>query len=109
MHELTHDTFDDFINLDTPSLVNFWALGCMPCQMFAPILADLSAEMNGRVAFGKLQINDDTIAIAQRFGVSAVPTTIFFLNGKPVGEMRGAQRKPELQVALNQAFAAVAD
>lgn len=107
MHELTRETFDDFIGLDTPSLVNFWSEGCMPCRMFAPVLAELSAEMGDEIAFGKLRIDDSTIEIAQRYAIAHVPTTILFRDARPVGQVLGAKGKSELQATLRETFSAM--
>ena len=103
MTELTRDTFEDFISGETPVLVNFWAEGCMPCKMYLPILEELSSEMNGKVAFGRLKLNDYG-EFAQRFEISSVPVVFFFRDGEPVGQLLGMHRKPDLAHALRQVF-----
>lgn len=40
------------------TLVNFWYASCPPCRTEAPILAELSAEFEGRVTFVGVNVRD---------------------------------------------------
>ena len=49
-------------------LVDFWAPWCGPCRMVGPIIEQLAREYSGRIAFGKLNV-DENPQISSAFGV----------------------------------------
>ncbi|HDN73855.1 MAG TPA: thioredoxin, partial [Archaeoglobus sp.] len=77
-------------------VVDFWAEWCMPCKMIAPIIVELAKEYAGKVVFAKLDTDENPI-IATRYSISAIPTLIFFRNGKPVDQIIGALPKSEIK------------
>jgi thioredoxin 1 len=82
-------------------LVDFWAPWCGPCRMIAPMIGELANENSGSFKIGKINI-DDNPNTAQSFGVSSIPTLIFFKGGKMVDRIVGVQPKPKLQAAIDQ-------
>ncbi|WP_321285920.1 thioredoxin [uncultured Sunxiuqinia sp.] len=76
-------------------LVDFWASWCAPCKMMAPILNDVSEELNGNSYIGKVNIEQYQI-LAQKFKVRNIPTLILFRNGKEVGRFVGIKSKKYL-------------
>jgi len=95
MLELNQETFQDFIKGETPALVDFWAPWCMPCRIFAPVLEDLSDELDGKVEFGKVNI-DDHPDLASQYGITTIPTIILFQQGKPVTQMIGVHSREKV-------------
>ena len=83
---------------DKPVLVDFWAVWCGPCQMMAPILHELEAEMPD-VQIGKVNV-DEQMDLARQFRVVSIPTLIIFKNGQEVQRMVGVTSKEELKDAL---------
>lgn len=82
---LTNDNFDATVKEGTV-LVDFWATWCGPCKMQAPILEQLDAKMDGAVTIGKVDV-DDNPELANRFGVSSIPTLVILKDGE-VAEKR---------------------
>ena len=78
-----------------PVMVDFWAEWCRPCHMLAPTIEQLASELDGRVAVGKLNI-DQNPATAARFGVQSIPTLLLFKDGTEVDRLIGVQPKQEI-------------
>jgi thioredoxin 1 len=89
-------TFNEIINSSTPVLVDFYADWCAPCRMMAPILQQVSKEMEGKVKVIKVNVDKNGDA-AQKYQIRSIPTMILFRNGKVqwqgVGVMQADQIK----------------
>jgi thioredoxin 1 len=71
------------------TLVDLGAKTCIPCKMMAPILAKLEKQYAGKAAVIFLDVQQYPELI-KRFGISAIPTQIFFdKDGKGVLRHRG--------------------
>ena len=94
--QLTDSTFDEEIGSATePVLVDFWAEWCGPCKMIAPTLAEIASEQKGKLAIGKLNV-DDNPDTARRFDVMSIPTLLVFKDGQQVKRLVGAKGKGQL-------------
>ena len=97
--KITKDNFkSEVLDSKVPVLVDFWATWCGPCQMMAPILHELEAEMPD-VQIGKVNV-DEQMDLARQFRVVSIPTLIIFKNGQEVQRMVGVTSKEELKDAL---------
>jgi len=90
----------EVISADKPVLVDFWAPWCNPCRMLGPIVEEISKEYDGKVKVGKLNTDDNT-QVATKFRISAIPTLLFFKNGKVVDQLVGIHPKPEIKKRLD--------
>jgi thioredoxin 1 len=82
-------------------LVDFWAEWCGPCKMIAPLLAELAAEYQGRLAVGKLNV-DENRQSAARFGIRSIPTLLFLRDGVRVDQIVGAHPKSAITAKIDQ-------
>jgi len=82
-------------------MVDFFAEWCGPCKMLAPVLEELSSEMAGRAKILKVDV-DKSPDLAQKYGISGVPTVMVFRNGAPVDKMVGFQPKQVLKSKLDK-------
>jgi thioredoxin 1 len=71
------------------TMVDLGAKTCIPCKMMAPILTKLEKQYAGKAAVIFLDVQEYPELI-KRFGLSAIPTQIFFdKDGKGVLRHRG--------------------
>lgn len=73
-------------------LVDFWASWCAPCRMMAPILNDVSEELNGNSRVGKVNI-EQYQSMAQKFKIRNIPTLVLFKDGKEINRFVGIKSK----------------
>ena len=98
---LTDSNFASEVTKYPIMLVDFWAPWCGPCKMVSPIIEQLSREYSGRVAFGKVNV-DENQRIAASFDIQSIPTLMIFKGGKAVDVIIGALPKAQIEMKLKQ-------
>jgi thioredoxin 1 len=93
---LTDSNFNSEIAKHKLIVVDFWAPWCGPCRMVGPLVEELAAEYAGKVAFGKLNVDENTM-VPSRFGVRGIPTLIVFKDGQIVDTSVGACSKSHIE------------
>jgi len=89
-------SFDAVLGADKPVLVDFYSDWCGPCQMMAPELEKLAAEIAEDTIVVK--VNTRLIPeLGQRYDIDAVPTLALFRGGAEKARERGAMRAPEIR------------
>jgi thioredoxin 1 len=87
--DLTDANFDEkVLQANTPVLVDLWAPWCAPCRMVAPAVEALAAKYDGQAVVGKLNV-DENPGIARKYGVTSIPTLLFFKGGEVADHMVG--------------------
>ena len=82
----------EVLEAKTPVLVDFWAPWCGYCRRIGPAVDALAAEYAGKVAVGKVNV-DEQPDLAAQFGVMSIPTLLVFEQGKLVRQAVGARPK----------------
>ncbi len=80
--------FSDIVKSDTPTLVDFFATWCGPCQAMSPILDKLKVEMGSHVRVLKIDV-DKNQEVAAKFKVKGVPTFVLFKKGEILWRQSG--------------------
>ena len=93
---LSDASFSSEISKYPLMVVDFWAAWCGPCRMVAPIIEQLAKEYAGRVAFGKLNVDENPLTSGE-FEVQSIPTLLIFRNGEAVDGIVGAVPKYQIE------------
>ncbi len=102
---LKDDTFESLVlNSDQPVLVDFSATWCGPCKALTPTLEVLATEYGSKMKFYGVDV-DEARATAERFGISSVPTMMFFKGGAVVGQAVGNRSKSEIEGMIEKVVA----
>jgi len=97
---ITDADIDENIRKYQTVAVDCWAPWCGPCRMVGPVIEDLAKEMQGKIVFGKLNV-DENRATSAKYGIMSIPTLLVFKNGELVDRIIGAMPKEMLKVKLN--------
>jgi thioredoxin len=79
-----------------PVLLDFWAPWCGPCKAIAPMIDELAREMAGQATICKVNVEAEP-AIAERYGIQALPSLVFLKGGERVDTLEG--RVPKAMLA----------
>ncbi len=106
---LTADTFDDqVLEADRPVLVDFYADWCPPCRVLAPTIDEIAGEYAGRAIVAKVNV-DEAPELAERYGISSIPTVLIFRDGEVAKKFVGLASKREYAEALDELALAVGE
>ena len=85
-----------------PTMVEFGATGCVPCDMMAPILADLKKKFPGKLNVLFVHVGQEQI-LGARFGIQSIPVQVFFdKNGREFFRHTGFFPQVEVEKKLAQ-------
>jgi len=79
--------------------IDCWAPWCGPCLMIHPIIEELAKEMQGKIVFGKLNV-DENPQTSAKHQIMSIPTLLVFKNGALVDRIIGAMPKEMLKAKL---------
>jgi len=101
VESLNDENLEDFLKKNKIALVDFYAEWCAPCKAMAPVIEELSNEMKGKVAFGKIDV-DKNEESRSKYGVMSIPTLIIFSSGKLVDRIVGLFPKEMIKRRLEK-------
>lgn len=93
--ELNESNFDSFVESNYIAIIDCWAPWCGPCRRMGPIVDEAAAELEGKVAFAKLN-TDENQGIAVRFQINAIPTLLVFKDKVLVEALVGLRPKEDI-------------
>ena len=100
--QLTVENFDSKIK-DKNAIIDFYADWCPPCRILAKNLEDFDVSKPDDVEIFKVDI-DKQMDIAKKYGVTRLPTLLYFKNGKMVKEEVGVLSSEELLQSTKENF-----
>ena len=101
IQQITDSNFDQTVNGGKPVFIDFWAPWCGPCRLIGPIVEELAPNYQGKAVITKMNV-DDNPNVAQKLGVTSIPTLMMFKDGKIVDRVVGALPKGQLQAFIDR-------
>jgi thioredoxin 1 len=89
----------EILKSEKPAVVDFWAPWCGPCKAIGPVVEDLAGTYGGQIKFAKCNV-DDNPATPGKYGIKAIPTIIFFKDGKVSNQITGMVAKAKLEESI---------
>ena len=99
--KVTDADFEDFVKKYDTVVVDCWAPWCSPCLMIHPIIEELAKEMQGKIVFGKLNV-DENRAVSSKYNIMSIPSLLVFKNGGLADTIIGAMPKQILKPKIEQ-------
>ena len=97
---VTDENFEEeVLKNDLPVLVDFWAVWCAPCKMFAPVFEKLQQEYSNKFIFVKVNVDENQM-VTNQYKITAIPTTLFLKNGKVMNKIVGATNYKKMKQVL---------
>ena len=81
------------------AVVDFSATWCGPCKMVEPVLAELSEELDGKISFFNVDV-DENQDLAEQFGITSIPALLILKDGEKQDMQIGFQPKEALEKVL---------
>ncbi|MCX6661751.1 MAG: thioredoxin [Euryarchaeota archaeon] len=93
--QLIDADIDEIIRKFSTIVIDCWAPWCGPCRMIGPVIEELAKEMQGKIVFGKLNV-DENPQTSMKYGIMSIPTMLVFKNGQLADRFVGAMPKEML-------------
>ena len=82
-------------------IIDFWAVWCSPCMMFAPVFEKIQKEQYQDFIFVKVNV-DEVGYIAQEYRITGIPTTLFIKSDKIIHKVVGSVNEEYLRRVLEK-------
>ena len=99
--KVTNDNLEEVIQRFPLVVVDCWADWCGPCSMIAPVIAELAKDYQGKIVFGKLDV-DKNRKIAIKYRIMSIPALLVFKNGEIVDQIIGAMPRGLLEPKITK-------
>ena len=99
--KITDADIDESVKKYQTLVIDCWAPWCGPCRMVSPIVEELAKEMQGKIVFGELNVDENPMTTAKH-QIMSIPTLLVFKDGTLVDRLVGAMPKEMLKQKLEK-------
>ena len=99
--EVTDENFRELKAKHKKMVIDCWADWCGPCKMIKPIVEELAETYHDSIAFGTLDV-DTNPNTSNEMSIMAIPTLLYFRDGKLVDETIGVVPKEAIEEIIRQ-------
>ena len=96
---ITDADIEETIQKYSTLVIDCWAPWCGPCRIVSPVIDELAKEFQGKVVFGKLNVDENPMTSAKH-QIMSIPTLLVFKEGTLVDRIIGAVPKDQLKARL---------
>lgn len=87
--------FDEVIDKDRLTLIDFYATWCMPCSMQAEVLEKMDNSRQKEFEIVKINV-DESPNLSEKFKISSIPTLVFVKKGEIIGQIVGFSNEDKI-------------
>ncbi|HEV7281708.1 MAG TPA: thioredoxin family protein [Pirellulaceae bacterium] len=95
------EEFVQTVSSSKPTVVDFYATWCGPCQEQKPHFAEVERQYGDVATFLTVDV-DEVPEMWEVFELEGIPTIMIFRNGEPVETLIGMRTSDEIAAALTQ-------
>lgn len=93
---LTDSNFFSELSKNEFMIVHCWAHWSSKYGEVAPMVEELAREHRGKIAFGKLNVDNNPL-ISETYAISKIPSILVFKHGREVAELSGHAPKTYIE------------
>jgi thioredoxin 1 len=87
--EINDGNFEEIKKKYSLFIIDCWAEWCMPCKIIEPMIERLAKEHNGKIVFGRLNVDKNRLT-PTKYRIMSIPTLLVFKNGELIDKIIGA-------------------
>lgn len=95
------ENYNNIINGEQLTLVDFYATWCGPCKMMHPVLTQLKDELGDSIRIIKIDV-DQNETLSMNYRIQSVPTLMLFRKGEVLWRQSGAMPLSDLKALISQ-------
>ena len=82
------------------ALIEFWAPWCTYCRRLGPVMEQVAKQYGPRLLIEQIN-TDEEPDLARAYGIDAIPTLLFFREGRPQGAITAPESKDVIDAFLS--------
>ncbi len=94
--KINEQEFETKVVNDDVAVIDFSATWCGPCRMLAPVLEEISEQLDGKAKFYNVDV-DENPSLAAGFSISSIPNVVILKKGKVVDQSLGFRPGPQIK------------
>ena len=108
LKHLNAQEFETILQNGQPTMIDFSAVWCGPCQILAPVMEKLAEQYDGKAVVAKVDV-DEQRELAIQYRVMSVPTVLFIKDGQVFHQLyRGRNTNEQMYQLISDTLTTLA-